>query len=101
MRVTNPGRLWFSVLGLVLLAAASSATSASSLPAGFSDAAVSRPDGRAWDDAAGVVFADDGRMFVWERSGRVWLAAGAATGAEALIDLSDEVSTIGSLGLTG
>jgi len=40
-------------------------------------------------------------MAVRKRPVLLWLAAGAATGAEALIDLSDEVSTIGSLGLTG
>ena len=40
-------------------------------------------------------------MFVWERTGRVWLPGGGATRAEPLIDLTDEVSRIGSLGLTG
>ncbi|MGC2459497.1 MAG: PQQ-dependent sugar dehydrogenase, partial [Steroidobacteraceae bacterium] len=94
-------RTWLSVLGLLLLAASSHTARASSLPAGFADASVSRPDGQPWDGAAGVAFADDGRMFVWERTGRVWLAAGASARSEPVIDLSDEVSTIGSLGLTG
>src|ERR1017187_10837257 len=57
--------------------------------------------GTAWDNAAGVTFASDGRMFVWERSGRVWLAGGASPLKEPLIDLPDEVSTIGALGLSG
>src|ERR1700689_2385898 len=102
MRVSNAavGRVWL-LLGLVLLAASNHSAHASSLPAGFSDASVSRPDGLAWDGAAGVAFANDGRMFVWERAGRVWLAAGAAARSAPLIDLSDEVSSIGSLGLTG
>ncbi|HET9330913.1 MAG TPA: PQQ-dependent sugar dehydrogenase, partial [Steroidobacteraceae bacterium] len=45
-------------------------------------------------------FAADGRMFVWERTGRVWLLD-TEPNSEPLIDLSDEVSTVGSLGLTG
>ena len=40
-------------------------------------------------------------MFVWERGGRVWLPTDVPARSEPLIDLSDEVSTIGSLGLTG
>src|SRR5450755_3322091 len=95
------GRIWLLVLGFLLLAAASHPARASSLPAGFADASVSRPDGRPWDGAAGVAFAGDGRMFVWESTGRVWLVTGAPARSEPLIDLSDEVSTIGSLGLTG
>ena len=89
------------VLGLLLLAATSHLARASSLPPGFSDATVERPDGRTWDGAAGVAFANDGRMFVWERSGRVWLPTDSPTQSKPLIDLSNEVSTIGSLGLTG
>jgi glucose/arabinose dehydrogenase len=95
------GRTWIAVLGLWLFAASSHTAQGGSLPAGFADTSVSRPDGRAWDGAAGMVFADDGHMFVWERTGRVWLAAGASARSEPLIDLSDEVSTIGALGLTG
>ncbi|MFI4865958.1 MAG: PQQ-dependent sugar dehydrogenase, partial [Steroidobacterales bacterium] len=93
-------RAWLWVVGIVVLVTWSQAR-ASSLPPGFADTSVSRPDGRAWDGAAGVVFADDGRMFVWERSGRVWLASGAPARTTPIIDLSDEVSTIGTLGLTG
>src|SRR5690242_13980517 len=90
-----------SVLGVLLLAASSAMPWASSLPAGFVDTSVQRPDGRSWDGAAGVAFAGDGRMFVWERGGRVWLTNGTAKSSEPLIDLADEVSTAGSLGLTG
>ena len=89
-----------SILALLLLMANPAAWS-SSLPAGFADTLVGRPDGQQWDGAAGVAFSDDGRMFVWERTGRVWLAAGGSALTQPLIDLSDEVSTIGALGLTG
>ena len=91
-----------SILRPLLLAAvaANGVAWASSIPAGFVDTSVSRPDKRPWESAAGVAFAADGRMFVWERTGRVWLLD-ADPNSEPLIDLSDEVSTIGSLGLTG
>src|SRR6516225_8442204 len=99
--MTNTGKcICLSVLASLLLIAAGHPARVSSLPAGFADTSVNRPDGRPWDNAAGVAFADDGRMFVWERTGRVWLSD-AARGSEPLIDLADEVSTIGSLGLTG
>jgi regulation of enolase protein 1 (concanavalin A-like superfamily) len=94
-------RICFSFLATLLLVATSLVAGASSLPARFTDTSVKRPDGRSWDGVAGVAFADDGRMFVWERSGRVWLLANMATRDEPLIDLTDEVSTIGTLGLTG
>ena len=98
---SSDGRTWLSVLGLLLLAATNHTARASSLAVGFADASLSRPDGQPWDGAAGISFADDGRMFVWERSGRVWLIADASAHAKPLVDLSDEVSTIGALGLTG
>ena len=94
-------RFLMAVMGLLLLSGVSEVTQASSLPAGFSDALVSRPDGKAWEDAGGIVFAADGRMFVWERGGRVWIANDRPASTAPVIDLSDEVSTIGSLGLTG
>ncbi len=93
------GRSWRAALASVLLAMLIPTAMASSLPSGFSEQPVNRPDGLAWDGAGGVV-ASDGRLFVWERSGRVWVV-GAGTAQTPLIDLSDEVSTIGSLGMTG
>ena len=99
--VTSTARcIFLSVLGS-LLAAASYTARASSLPAGFADTLVNRPDGRPWDNAGGVAFAEDGRMFVWERTGRVWLLGDAPMASEPLVNLSDEVSSIGALGLTG
>ncbi|MGC1728223.1 MAG: PQQ-dependent sugar dehydrogenase, partial [Steroidobacteraceae bacterium] len=97
----NNRRICLWVLALIVLIAAGHTARASSVPAGFADVPVNRPDGRPWDSAAGVTFSDGGRMFVWERTGRVWLYTDAPAGSKPLIDLSDEVSTIGSLGLTG
>lgn len=94
-------RPWYSILALLLMCASCHIARASSLPAGFSDASVRRPDGHPWDQAAGIVSASDGRIFVWERAGRVWIIGGASAQGAPLIDVSDEVSTIGSLGLSG
>jgi len=93
-------RPWYSILALLLMCASCHIARASSLPAGFSDASVRRPDGTV-DQAAGIVSASDGRIFVWERAGRVWIIGGASAQGAPLIDVSDEVSTIGSLGLSG
>ncbi|MGA2564679.1 MAG: PQQ-dependent sugar dehydrogenase [Steroidobacteraceae bacterium] len=85
----------------MLLAVWNVMAAASSLPAGFIDTTLPRPDGLAWNGAQGIVVSADGRAFIWERAGRVWIAAGPTPSGMPLIDVSDEVSTIGSLGLTG
>jgi regulation of enolase protein 1 (concanavalin A-like superfamily)/fibronectin type 3 domain-containing protein len=74
---------------------------AASLPPGFSDATVARPDGNAWDDAVGVTSGPDGRLYVWERAGRVWVIDAVHPQRTPLVDLSAEVGAYGELGLTG
>ena len=91
-------------LAAILAALAASfqlAAVGSTRPSGFSDTAITRPDGGAWDKAAGVAFAANGRMLVWERGGRVWLLDDARPHRQPVLDLSNEVSTIGALGLSG
>ena len=83
---------------LLLVAVASSGAT---LPTGFTDSMIARPDGQPWDDAVGLTFAADGRLFVWERAGRVWLIDASHPHATPLIDLSAEVGAYGELGLTG
>src|SRR5262245_60580450 len=43
------------------------AATASAVPPGF----VIEPVGSGWNEAVGMAFAADGRMFVWERGGRI------------------------------
>jgi hypothetical protein len=93
--------IWTSFFAALLLGGASTLAWSASLPSGFNDAPLDRPDGRAWENASALAFASDGRMFVAERGGRVWLVGGVSAVAQPLIDLSSEVSTIGALGLTG
>ena len=91
-----PALLWILLSSLWLTGAV-----AASLPAGFAEVAIARPDGRAWAEAMGLAFDGDGRLFVYERAGRVWLIDPAQPVNRPIVDLSAEVSLIGSLGLTG
>ncbi|HET9388491.1 MAG TPA: PQQ-dependent sugar dehydrogenase [Steroidobacteraceae bacterium] len=95
------GRNWRCILGCLLLAAAGPASRAATVPAGFTDKAINRPDGKPWAAAAGMVLAEGGRQFVWERGGKVWVMGSGASRTRPLLDLSDEVTTNGTLGLTG
>ena len=89
------------VVVLLAIAAVALPATAATLPAGFREAPISRPDGRPWDQAEGLVAAPDGRMFVWERKGRVWVVGATPASTSPALDLSDDVSTIGNLGLKG
>jgi glucose/arabinose dehydrogenase len=51
--------------------------------------------------AVGLTFASDGRMFVWEKAGKVWLYQNGVPFNAPLIDLSSEVTTWHDHGLLG
>ena len=95
------GWRWRCLCVLLALTGSAGDAPASSLPPGFTELNIARPDERPWQDAAGIAFARDGRMFVWERAGRVWSVGAATKSVQPLIDLSDEVDTSGTLGLAG
>ena len=80
---------WF----VLLLAAAP----AWALPPNFYDETI----GDDWDQAVGLTFASDGRMFVWEKAGRVWIVENGVKAATPLIDLSEEVGDWRDFGLVG
>src|SRR5437870_8306940 len=42
--------------------------SAATVPAGFTESPIPGP----WTDSVGLTFESNGRMYVWERTGRVW-----------------------------
>ncbi len=74
-----------------------SAYHAMALPPGFIDF----PIADNWNQAVGLTFASDGRMFVWEKGGRVWLVEGGTKSAQPLIDLGEEVGDWRDYGLLG
>jgi glucose/arabinose dehydrogenase len=54
-----------------------------------------------WVDPVGLCFADDGRMFVWEKGGRVWNVENGVKAAQPLIDLGEEVGNWRDFGMLG
>ena len=67
------------------------------LPPDFIDV----PDIVGWDEAVGLTFDGNGRMYVWERGGRVWIVENGTVSEPALIDISDEVGGWRDYGLLG
>ena len=82
--------LALSLLGVAGLARAD-------LPPGF----VRIPVHGTFDQPAGVTFDNNGRMYVWERGGRVWIVENNVKAATPLVDISDEVGWWGDHGLLG
>jgi hypothetical protein len=73
-------------------------------PDGFADRALPVQ----FNEAVGLCFDPTGRMYVWEKSGRVWTVddigpggTGGARSEQPLIDLSEEVGNWGDHGLLG
>jgi glucose/arabinose dehydrogenase len=89
----------FTLLPLLLLLLVSSVPGRieAALPAGFTKVPVAGP----WDQPAGAVFDDTGRMYVWERAGRVWIVENGVKSATPLIDISEEVGFWRDHGLLG
>jgi glucose/arabinose dehydrogenase/PKD repeat protein len=58
-----------SILAMIAVVLNVSVSNASVLPPGFSEI----PVGSGWDEVVGITFAEDGRMIVWERAGRIYL----------------------------
>jgi glucose/arabinose dehydrogenase len=67
------------------------------LPPNFADQVVVAN----WEQAVGVTFDPDGRGYVWEKAGKVWLVEGGVRLPQPLIDLSQEVGNWGDYGLLG
>ena len=78
-----------------LLGMASTASAA--LPAGFSKSFIGGP----WSRPVGLTFDANGRMYVWERDGRVWIVENGVKSAAPLVDITDEVAHFGDHGLLG
>ncbi|MCA9294386.1 MAG: PQQ-dependent sugar dehydrogenase [Phycisphaerales bacterium] len=84
--------------GIVAIASSGVVASAAfALPPNFSDELVMA----GWDEAVGVAFGYDGRAFVWEKGGRVWLVEDGVKSAAPLIDIAEEVGNWRDFGLLG
>ena len=66
-------------------------------PAGFADVAYTTD----FSMAVGLTFDDNGRMYVWERNGKVWTVEDGVKSSQPLIDISDEVGGWRDFGLLG
>jgi glucose/arabinose dehydrogenase/subtilisin-like proprotein convertase family protein len=71
--------------------------SASTVPPGFTESAILGP----WSDAVGLTFESNGRMYVWERTGRVWFKDPSDSGPSLLLDISEEVGAWEDHGMLG
>lgn len=89
------GAMRTRLLPIALLALAAKA--GAQLPPGFEAA----PIAATWDQPVGLTFAEDGRMLVWEKAGRVWTVENGVKAAAPLLDLSAEVGDWRDYGLIG
>jgi glucose/arabinose dehydrogenase/PKD repeat protein len=54
-----------------------------------------------WSQPVGLCFAEDGRMFVWEKAGLVWNVENGVKAAQPLIDIREEVGDWRDHGMLG
>src|ERR1051325_6943102 len=76
----------FCRLLFALLFGMASNASGANVPPGFTETPLSGP----WQDAVGLTSETNGRMYVWERTGRVWIKDPGDT-PSLLLDISEEV----------
>lgn len=70
---------------------------AQSVPTGFSNALVMA----GWEQLVGFTFDANGRWYVWEKGGKVWIVENGVKRATPLIDIGPEVGNWGDHGLLG
>ena len=87
----------YPLLLLLLAIVCSSPSTILAQPAGFSDELVI--DG--WSQAVGVAFDGNGRMYIWEKRGKVWTVENGVKAVKPLIDISEEVGNWRDFGLVG
>jgi glucose/arabinose dehydrogenase/fibronectin type 3 domain-containing protein len=86
----------------LLLAFLSFSSVATTLPTGFTEVNLPRPDGaQQWNEAVGITFTPSGRIFVWERTGRVWIIDQTNPVTTPFLDISPEVLAWHDHGMLG
>lgn len=86
------GRLGRAV-GIICMGWLMAATSvATTLPTNFTETTVGSPRANgSWNEAVGVAFSTTGRLFVWERGGRVWIVDSTNPVTQPFLDINEEV----------
>lgn len=84
------------MVGLAI-AAALTCTRTAALPPGLVDEVVMDR----WNQIVGIAFAPDGRGFVWEKAGQVWIIENGVVRPQPLLDIREEVRNYGDHGLLG
>ncbi|MGH7291200.1 MAG: PQQ-dependent sugar dehydrogenase, partial [Myxococcota bacterium] len=90
-------RLSLTLLMLMLPLSFAASTANATLPDGFVEGTV----GGSFDEPVGVTFDDNGRMYVWERPGRVQIVENGVKLATPLLDIHDEVGAWSDYGMLG
>src|SRR6185503_4200093 len=92
-----------SIIGIVLALILLSGPAAfgADVPVGFAETVVPGPSNGNRTEAVGLTFSINGRMWVWERGGRVWIRDTNQVAFALLLNISDEVANYGDLGLLG
>jgi hypothetical protein len=67
------------------------------LPSGFNDQLFLG----GWNQVTGFTFDANGRMFVWEKAGKVWIVENGVKKSQPFIDISQEVGDWRDFGLVG
>ena len=93
----SPGRS--TIIALLLLGSLAPPVSLAGSPAGFVLDPV--PHAQAWDLPTAIAFAPDGRLFVAEKAGRVWVVEHGVRRTVPVWDGTDVVLANGDRGLTG
>lgn len=100
MKQINMKSQIFRPLAFVLAAACATAlvdVNGQSVPAGFNDAVVVS----GFTEPVGFTFDANGRLYVWEKAGRVWIVENGVKQTPAMIDISEEVGNWRDHGFLG
>ncbi len=93
--------VWFAILFCFAVGQIDMSVEAATLPPGFAETIVPGPVDGEWSEAVGLTFDNTGRMFVWERTGRVWFRDPNDVSFTLLLNLSEEVGAWVDYGFVG
>lgn len=65
------------------------------------DGFIEEPVGGTWNTAVGLAFDPNGRLYVWEKGGRVWIVENDVRLPAPLLDISEEVGNWRDHGMLG